>query len=158
LLSVVPIGASAQDSTASTPGAEDCTVEPRTEKEILAIIEPDGTPIPYADRSAESGESLTVAGPADFETQQAVRETFYQVIACSNADMPLSIYALYTDDLLVNQVDGDELRNPVEDEETPPATLSEVVYIQELSDGHVYAVVVVTTKDNPPLQSIGIYL
>ena len=157
LLTVMPSGASAQDSAASIPGAKDCTVEPRTQDEILSIVEPDGTPISFEDRSSEGELGITVVGPADFETQQAIRETFYQVIACSNAEMPLSSYALYTDDFLIDQVDGDQVRNPVEDEETPPATLMDIVYVQELSDGHVYAVVVVTAEDNPPIQAVGVY-
>ena len=73
LLSVVPTGATAQDATASIPGAEDCTVEPRTEEEILAIVA-SATPVTSdsydKDREARrlEWEDVTVVGTADFET------------------------------------------------------------------------------------------
>ena len=158
-LSLSPLIASAQDATPTAPGAEACTVEPRTEAEILAIVEPDGTPIPYEDRSSDGPTGVTVVGPADFATQQAVRDTVYQVLACGNAAMPLSAWALYTDDFLVNQIDGDQIRNPMDDEE-PPATLLDVTSVWMLSDGHAFAVAVVKaedTEEGPPIQGAGLY-
>lgn len=56
-------------------------------------------------------EGVTVKGPADFETQQAVRDTMWQILACVNADMFVHLHSLYSDDLIrQNQPTLEELR------------------------------------------------
>lgn len=46
LVTAPPMAAAAQDDAGSVPGARDCTVEPRTEEEILAIVAT-ATPVAY---------------------------------------------------------------------------------------------------------------
>lgn len=161
LLSVVPTGASAQDATPSIPGAADCTVEPRTEEEILAIAA-SATPMTSdsydEDREARLQEwkGVTVIGPADFETQQAIRDTVYQLIGCTNADMPLSQYALFTEDAIRNnspsieELRGQDPSDEIVDGEVveqEPGTVLDVLYVQMLSNGQAEAVVVYTGED-----------
>jgi len=163
LLSVVPTGVSAQDSTASIPGAEDCTVEPRTEEEILAIVA-SATPVTgdnYDERQARAlaeWDGVEIVGPADFETQEAIRDTVWQMFACGNADMPLHSYALVTDDLIANneptveELRGQDPTDEIVDGEVVergPIAVVDVIYVQMLSNGKVEAVVVADTPESP---------
>ena len=167
LLSIVPPGASAQDSTPSIPGAEDRTVEPRTEEEVL-VIAASATPMTSEsyDEAREARrlewEGVTVVGPADFETQQAIRNSVLQVVACVNADMPLSQYALFTEDAIRNNsVSVEELRGELREgevtEDDGPGRVLDVLNIQMLSNGQAVAVVVFAGESALPLDAYAMY-
>jgi len=162
MLVVSPLTATAQDAGGSIPGADDCIVEPRTEDEILAIVEsaPSPTSDDYVeDRDArrQRWEGVTVVGPADFETQQAIRDTVYQLIGCVNGEMPLSQYALFTEDAIVNnsptveELRGEDPNGEIVDGEVveqAPGTVLDVLYVQSLSNGQVQAVVIFTGESS----------
>jgi hypothetical protein len=162
MLLVAPTAASAQDDDGTIPGAADCTVEPRTEEEILAIVE--AAPSPRSDeydkdraRREKEWKGVTVVGPVDFATQQAIRDTVYQLIGCVNGKMPLSQYALFTEDAIVNNSPTvEELRGENTDleivdgevVEQAPGTVLDVLYVQSLSNGQVQAVVIFTGESS----------
>lgn len=147
-----PAVALTRRATPVAPGGTECAVEPLTQEEALAVVEPNGTPISYLPHDADGSSAVTVVGSADAETEQAIRETVSQLIACGNAGRPLSTYALYTDAFLVSQVNGEAIRHPFAGE-TPRVTLLDVPFIRMLSDGRAFVIVVASTNDVPIISS-----
>lgn len=75
------------------PGAEDCTVEPRSLEEIAALAErgaPDEPP-----NATETGDE-----PVDDATRAKITATARELIACANAGDVMRQLALYSDDRL----------------------------------------------------------
>lgn len=172
LVAALPVAASAQGDAGSVPGAVDCTVEPRTEEEILNIVA-SATPVTGENdeeaREAELKEwdGVEVVGPASFETQEAIRSTMWQLFACLNADMPLHRFALVTDDLIANnppsieELRGEDPTDEVVDGEVieqGPTALLDVVQVQMLSNGQAVAVVLADSTDRPmPVEAYAFY-
>ena len=165
LLSIVTTGASAQDTAGSLPGAEGCTVEPRTEEKILDIVASATTDVDVSfeeERAAKEArwDGVQVVGPAEFATQQAVRETVSQFFTCGNAGLPLSVYALWTDGFIAESSVDESDFNP-EDEgfhDSGRLSLIDVLSVQVLSDGHATAVVVSDSADIAlPVEAFAFY-
>jgi hypothetical protein len=156
----------AQDATPSaaaagfpiSPDPADCTGEPRSVDELLALwYGPDGSPIAAAGAAigeAADATSLTipVGAPADEATAAAVLETVSQIFACFEAGDPLRAYAWFSDDL--SRLFGPEPGTPREDAEVflsgefepeEGGEASEIVAVtdvMDLDDGRVGAFVV----------------
>lgn len=161
LVTAPPMAAAAQDDAGSVPGARDCTVEPRTEKEILAIVA-SATPVAYdtyEEEQAAEWSDVTVLGPADFATQQAVRDTVWQFIVCGNANLPLGVYALWTEDFIADSsVTAEDLDPDTNVDDSGPISLIDVLSVLTLSDGHVVAVVVFDSQDvATPVEAFAFY-
>ena len=169
--SIAPVAA--QDATPGagaaqfpiSPDPADCTVEPRSADELLALwYGPDGSPVAAAATpAAEERTSVTIPlGPrADEATAAAVAATVSEVFACFEAGDALRAYALFTDDLA--RQFGPEpgtpreeaeafLAAPMDDEATPEgepvggeaagAQILAVTDVMELEDGRVGAFIV----------------
>lgn len=102
------------------PDPADCTVEPRSADDLLALwYGPDGSPVAVEADSA-SDESTTevtipVGAPADEATVTAVTDTVRGVFACFAGGNTLGAYAFFTDDLA--QLFGPEPGTPREEAE-----------------------------------------
>jgi len=142
-----------------TPDPADCTGEPRTADELLALwYAPDGSPVavetdPVIEESATE-VTIPIGDPADDATVAAVTDTISGVFACFSAEDMLRAYALFTDDLA--QRFGPEPGTPREDAEAfltgggdPGGTAGQILSITDvmtLADGRVGAFVVDETE------------
>ena len=126
------------------PGPEECTVAPRTLKDLEALAltpAPVGTP-----NVAEPGGE-----PADAATRAAITSTAREVVACSNAGDLLRRLALYSDDRLrLDFPDGPpapdvSVTSPRPLPEAQRSALVSVEDIRQLADGRVSALVTVDT-------------
>ena len=128
------------------PGAEGCTVEPRTLDQIQAISEgPDPTEPPNA---TESG-----GAPVDDATRKEIVDTARELVACSNAGDIMRRLALYSDDRLhFAYPDGPTraleaiAKNPLPLSLAERVALISVDNVLQLDDGRVIAEV---TVENP---------
>lgn len=102
---------------------------------------------------------VTVLGPADFATQQAVRDTVWQFIVCGNANLPLGVYALWTEDFIADSsVTAEDLDPDTNVDDSGPISLIDVLSVLTLSDGHVVAVVVFDSQDvATPVEAFAFY-
>ncbi len=86
-----------------TPDPADCTVEPRSADELLALwYGPGGSAVAAATPAAETDATeitIPVGSPADDATTAAAVATVQDVFACFAAGDALRAYALFTDDL-----------------------------------------------------------
>ena len=84
------------------------------------------------------------------------------MIACVNAEMPLSQYALYTEDAIINNAPTvEELRGELREgevvESRGPGRNLDVLYVQTLSNGQVAAVVVYSGEMELPFDAFATY-
>ncbi len=118
LVSLVALGAVAQEATPIVGGAQTqdvtpiatpsvggaaCTVEPRPTEELLAFwFGPEGTPLPTPlPASPVVGEAALPEGEAaDEETVAAVNATLRELSACFGTNQFARAFALMTDDLV----------------------------------------------------------
>ncbi|HEX5498074.1 MAG TPA: hypothetical protein VFX03_02565, partial [Thermomicrobiales bacterium] len=144
----------------NAPGAEGCTVAPRTLAAIRAIApDPGGTPVfpagaPTPLASPEAGT------PADAATIQAVTATMQQLVACSNAGEILRRLALYSDARVEQAYPNGPTpalqvmaATPIPVSELERVALLDVRDVRQLADGRVGATVVL---DNPALHTHGL--
>ena len=148
----------AQDATPHaddlvTPDPAECMVEPRSLESLLAIRATNdaGTPLaaPPSTLFATPGIQMPESEPADQETTEAVTGTIRELVACENAGDLRRMFALYTDNVLIEF----ETRDPLTEEERiaqfggtpearPPEAFSSfrVTEVRVLPNGEVVAV------------------
>lgn len=93
---------------------------------------------------------VPIVGPADFATQQVIRQAVLQFIARGNAERPPQLYSLWTDEFIASsKVSVDDLDPGMAVNDSGPIALIDIPTIQLLSDGHVVAVVLFDSQDQP---------
>jgi copper transport protein len=129
------------------PGAEQCTVQPRTLQEIADLAKLPAPAEPPNATEAESGK------PADAATAQAIAATARELVACSNAGDILRRLGLYSDERLrFAYPDGPTkaleaiAKTPLPLGLADRVALVSVEDVRQLPDGRVSARVIV---DNP---------
>jgi hypothetical protein len=143
------------------PDPSECTVEPRTIDEVIALIDV----LPAAEHDDEAGEAnesfvVPEGEPADEATVDAIIGTAREMTACLNTGNLLTLLEFRTDRAFA------ELKAMPFTEEViefyragpPPlepemyATLEDVRAVSVLADGRVGAVVVTTFYEEPEVQ------
>ena len=154
-----PVAVAAQDATPPAeldfPDPADCTVEPRSADELLALIR-DAAATPVADASPVASPTPAVpptGEPADDQTVADINDAWREFIACVNANDFPRIFALISDDKLRRDFVIDLATGATEDDllgfftATPvalePAVSAPFIPLQDLrvlDDGRVAAV------------------
>jgi copper transport protein len=144
----------------NAPGAEACTVAPRTLDQVRALApDPGGTPV-FPVAAATPLATPEAGAPADAATIQGVTATMRQLVACSNAGDIMRRLALYTDARVRQAYPNGPTpalqamaATPIPVSELEKVALLDVRDVRQLADGRVTATVVL---DNPALHTHGL--
>jgi hypothetical protein len=131
--------------------AADCTVAPRAADELRALFrEVAATPVP--NELATTLAAMPAGAPADEATASAVSDVWREVVACLSAGDQPRLFALYSDDMVLRQLQIDIAFGVTEDAlisflEATPVPISDaeglavdpLTDVQILSDGRVAA-------------------
>jgi hypothetical protein len=143
----------------NAPGAEGCTVAPRTLADIRAIApDPGGTPV-FAAGAPTPLASPPAGVAADATTIQGVTATMEQLVACSNGGELLRQLALYSDARIRRAYPTGPTAaleamaaTPIAVSEVQRVALLDIRDVRQLADGRVAATV---TIDNPAMHYDG---
>lgn len=102
LLTLLLTATSAASAQEATPASAGCTVEPRTEEELMALA---ATPYaPQATPAEATPATLPPGDPVDVATIAALTDTLSQVAACARAGDINRLLALYSDEYIVQHI------------------------------------------------------
>lgn len=149
-----------------SPGAVECTVEPRAPEALVALL---GTPVAGGEPAVEpSPVAVPVGQRADEETRESVIAAVSELTACFNVGDSLRAFALATDAFLQAYVEENDLTAediamlllPASEPTVAEAqsTILAVSNIAELADGRTGAFVVTTSEWRGPATSYMIFV
>ncbi len=148
-----------------TPGAVECSVEPRASDELIALL---GTPVAHGEQATElSSVPVPVGRPAEGSVVAGVTATVREFHACFNANDSLRAFAMVSDAFLQGYVERNSLTSesitmlliPASEPVLVEAqtTILAVTDIAELADGRAGAFVVTTSEWRGPTTSYMVF-
>lgn len=143
----------AQDATPAS-GVSCEGIEPRDAEFFSGLTESSGeVSEPVLASPGPDGEfTLPEGEPADEETVAGITQTYEALVACTNTGDYLRIFALYTDDYLIRNLDEAALEQldatPAPVEASTESEFGGVLEARQIDEDHVAALVSVTNQQS----------
>jgi hypothetical protein len=136
------------------PDPADCTIAPRSYKNLQALI---ASPVAAAPAATPAAPTLPQGAPVDAQTQAAVLATIHEGVACINANKIMSLLAIYSDSFVNRFLSGQSITKAQYDQlvtapPLPPDKRTEIIAVKglvKLPDGRVAVLIVGDDLSNP---------
>lgn len=152
-----PAALLAQDATPAA-GAMCEDIDPRDQAFFSGLADASAEATP-ASPVATEGALLPEGDPASEEAVMAVTTTYETLVACLNSGDFLRIYALYTDDYLIRNLNEEALQNltatPAPSEESMQTEFGGVLDTRQLEDGRIMALVNMSNPQSGQVLIVG---